>query len=266
MSDPALVTVEQSGPIATVWLDRADKRNALSSAVMRDLATALDQVRDDAAVRVVVLRGRGKVFSSGIDHALLLEVMQKARSVPFAHLHHDMQDVFNRLERMQKPVVAAIHRMCVGMALELALACDLRIATADTALGLPEIAFGIVPDVGGTTRLGREVGPARARELILTGRLVRAATAERYGLVHEVASDEADLEHRVARVCARLAGHAPAAVGLAKELCRASVEASAALSFRLEGVVQQLLLAQPDLAERFPAGLAFIKAELADPA
>jgi enoyl-CoA hydratase/carnithine racemase len=137
-----------------------------------------------------VLRGRGPVFSSGIDHALLLEVFQKSRSAPFAHVHHDLQDVFHRLERMQKPVIAAIQKMAVGMALELVLACDLRIATADAVLGLPEIAFGIVPDVGGTTRLTREIGPARARELVLTGKLVRAATAERIGLLHEVADDD----------------------------------------------------------------------------
>jgi enoyl-CoA hydratase/carnithine racemase len=263
MSNPALVAVEHAGPVATVWLDRADKRNALSSCVMKDLAAALDRLRDDASVRVVVLRGRGPVFSSGIDHALLLEVFQQAATVPFAHLHHDLQDVFHRLERMHKPVVAAVHRMCVGMALELALACDLRLATADTVLGLPEIAFGIVPDVGGTTRLTREVGAARARELILSGRLVRAATAERYGLVHEVADDEADLERRLARVVARLAAHPPVAVGLAKELSRAAADSPEAVSFRLEGVVQQLLMAQPELAARFPAALAFIKAEIA---
>ena len=262
-SAPALVSVEQDGPVATVWLDRADKRNALSSALMADLAAALDRVRDDAAVRVVVLRGRGPVFSSGIDHALLMEVMQKAAHVPFAHLHHDLQDVFHRLERMQKPVVAALHRMCVGMALELALACDLRIATADTVLGLPEIAFGIVPDVGGTTRLTREVGPARARELVLTGRLIDAAAAERHGLVHEVAADESALDAAVARACERLARHPPVAVGLAKELCRAAAGSSEAVSFRLEGVVQQLLMTQPDLAARFPAALAFIKEEVA---
>jgi enoyl-CoA hydratase/carnithine racemase len=264
MSQTSLVTVATSGPVATLWLDRADKRNALSAQLMKDLAAALDAVRDDAAVRVVVLRGRGAMFSSGIDHALLLEVMQKSRSVPFGHLHHDLQDVFHRMERMQKPVVAAIHRMCVGMALELALAADLRIATADTVLGLPEIAFGIVPDVGGTTRLVRELGPARARQLVLTGACVKAGTAERWGLVHEVAADEADLDRRVARACERLAAHSATALGLAKDLVRASPEAGEATSFRLEGVVQQVLMTQADLMERFPKALEFIKARVAD--
>ena len=263
-SQPSLVAVEVAGGIATLWLDRADKRNALSAALMKDLAAALDAVRDDAAVRVVVLRGRGPVFSSGIDHGFLMEVMQKAREVPFAHVHHDLQDVFHRMERMQKPVVAALHKMCVGMALELALAADVRIATADCVFGLPEIAFGIVPDLGGTTRLTREVGPARARELILTGKMLKAATAERIGLVHEVAEDAADLDRRVLRAAERLAAHSPVAVGLAKELCRAVADGTDAVSFRLEGVVQQILMAQPDLVERFPRALEFIKARIAD--
>jgi enoyl-CoA hydratase/carnithine racemase len=260
----SLVNVSREGAVATLWLDRAEKRNALSSQLMQDLAAAVDGVRDDASVRVVVLRGRGRVFSSGIDHALLLEVFQKSRSVPFAHVHHDLQDVFHRLERMQKPVIAAIQKMAVGMALELALACDLRIATADAVLGLPEIAFGIVPDVGGTTRLTREIGPARARELVLTGKLVRAATAERIGLLHEVAADEADLDRRVTRAAERLASHSPIAVGLAKELLRAVPESGEATAFRLEGLTQQALMAQPDLAQQFPRALEFIKARVAD--
>jgi enoyl-CoA hydratase/carnithine racemase len=178
-----VVTIDRSGPVATLWLDRPEKRNALDAALMRSLAEALDAVRDDAAVRVLVLRGRGPVFSSGIDHALLVEVFQKSRSAPFPHLHGDLQAVFDRIERMHRPVVAVLHGACMGMALELALACDLRLATAGCVLGLPEVAFGILPDVGGTTRLCRVVGPARARELILTGKAVRAETAERWGQV-----------------------------------------------------------------------------------
>ena len=131
-------------------------------------------------------------------------------------------------------------------------------------MGLPEIAFGIVPDVGGTTRLVRAVGEPRARELILTGRLVRARTAERYGLVHEVVETDA-LARRATEVAEQMAAHALAALGLAKSLCQMSVETDAASSFRLEGIVQQALFAQPDLMTRFPTALAFIKAQLANP-
>jgi enoyl-CoA hydratase/carnithine racemase len=259
------VTVERSGAVATVWLDRAEKRNALDSATMRALAAALDEVRDDASARVLVLRGRGPMFSSGIDHALLLEVFEKSRSAPFPHLHGDLQAVFDRLERMHRPTVAVLHRACMGMALELALACDLRLATADCVLGLPEIAFGILPDVGGTTRLVRAVGPARARELILTGKAVRAPLAGRWGLVNEVAADEADLARRLDRLLARLTAHPPVAVGHAKQLIAVSADADAATSLRLEGIFQEVLLASPELAARFPEAVAFLKKELASP-
>jgi enoyl-CoA hydratase/carnithine racemase len=260
----ARIQLERSGSIATLWLDRQDKRNALDAAAMKELAAAFDEVGGDRAVRVVVLRGRGSVFSSGIDHSLLTEVFSATQQSPFLHLHHQLQEVFHRMSRLHQPVVAALHGVCVGMALELALAADIRIASEDCILGLPEIAFGIVPDVGGTTRLVRAVGEPRARELILTGRLVRARTAERYGLVHEVVGADA-LEQRATEVAGQMAAHAPAALGLAKSLCQISAETDAASSFRLEGIVQQALFAQPDLMTRFPTALAFIKAQLANP-
>ena len=254
------IEVERASAVTTVWLNRADKRNAMDGALVRELATALDAIAADRTVRVVILRGKGPAFSSGIDHALLGEVMQSSRTAPFAQLHHQLQDTFHRLTRMQQPVIAALHGTCIGMAFELALAADIRIASDDAIVGLPEIAFGIVPDVGGTTRLVRAAGEPRARELILTGRLVKARTAERYGLVHDVA---ANLDERVAARAAHLAALSPAALGLAKTLCQASAETGGATSFRLEGVVQEALLAQPDLAARFPAGVAFIKAQIA---
>jgi enoyl-CoA hydratase/carnithine racemase len=259
------IQLERSGPIATVWLDRADKRNALDAEMMKELAATLDTIGGDRAIRVVVLRGRGPVFSSGIDHTLLAEVFGATQQSPWLHLHHQLQDVFHRISRLHQPVIAAVHGACVGLALELALAADIRIASEDCVLGLPEIAFGIVPDVGGTTRLVRAVGEPRARELVLSGRLLRARTAERYGLVHEVTADGDALAARATARAEQLVAHPATALGLAKTLCQASAEADAATSFRLEGVVQQALLAQPDLMTRFPAALAFIKAQYANP-
>lgn len=258
-----LVQIDVRDGVANLLLDRADKRNALDRELMDSIAGALDAVRDDAEARVVVLRGKGAAFSSGIDHNFLLEIFQEAQSVPFAHLHTDLQEVFHRLERMQKPVIAAMHRACLGMALELALACDFRVATEDCVVGLPEIAFGIIPDVGGTTRLVRAVGPVKAKELILSGTILSAQEAEHIGLVTEVAIDEADLAERVEALAGRLAAHAPAAVGKAKALIQQSAEVDAAQSFRLEGTVQEILMSQPDLAERFPRALAFIKEQTA---
>jgi enoyl-CoA hydratase/carnithine racemase len=258
------IQLERSSTVATLWLDRADRRNALDADMMKQLAAALDEVGGDRGVRVVVIRGRGSVFSSGIDHTLLTQVFGATQQSPFLHLHHQLQDVFHRMNRLHQPIVVAMHGVCIGMALELALAADIRIASAECVLGLPEIAFGLVPDVGGTTRLIRAVGEPRARELVLTGRLVRAGTAERYGLVHEVVADAAALERRLTACVEQLAAHSPTALGLAKTLCQASADTDATTSYRLEGVVQQNLIAQPDLMTRFPTALAFIKAQIAN--
>jgi len=252
------------GPITTLWLDRPDKRNAMDAELMKELAAAFDTVGADNTVRVVVLRGRGTVFSSGIDHSLLTGIAVATKQTPFLHLHHEIQDVFHRMGRLHQPIIAALHGVCAGMALELVLAADIRIASEDCVLGLPEIAFGLVPDVGGTTRLIRAVGEPRARELILTGRFLKAATAERYGMIHETVA-AAELDQHVAALAAQLAMHASTALGLAKALCLASADADAATSFRLEGIVQQTLLAQPDLMTRFPQALAFIKSQVANP-
>jgi enoyl-CoA hydratase/carnithine racemase len=259
------IQLDRSGPIATLWLDRADKRNALDDAAMKALAAALDELGADRTVRVVILRGKGPVFSSGIDHTLLAGVAAAAQTTPFLHLHYQLQDVFHRMGRLHQPIIAALHGACVGMALELALAADVRVASDDCVLGLPEIAFGLVPDVGGTTRLVRAVGEPRARELILTGRMVRARTAERYGLVHEVVAEADALGARAQAIAEQMAAHSATALALAKTLVQTAGEVDAATSARLEGVVQQALIAQPDLPQRFQAALAFIKAQVANP-
>ena len=257
-----LLETDRRDGVATLLLNRPEKRNALDRALMDAIADALDAVRDDPDVRVLVVRGAGPVFSSGIDHALLLEVFQSARSVPFSHLHHDLQEVFHRIERVRKPVIAALHGACVGMAFELALACDFRVATADCLVGLPEIHFGIVPDVGGTTRLTRAIGPVKAKELIMLGSIISARDAAQLGLITEVAADQADLDKRVAALVAHLAGLSPAALGQAKALVQQSAEIDARASYQLEGTVQELLIQQPDLPSRVPRALEWIKQRL----
>lgn len=257
------IALDRDGAIATVWLTRESKRNALDAQLMRALADVLAELAGDNQARVVVVRGRGPVFSSGIDHSLLLEVLEGSKQTPFLHLHHQLQDTFHQMARMQKPVIAALHGVAVGMALELALAADVRLATEDCIVGLPEIAFGIVPDVGGTTRLLRAVGEPRARELILTGRLVRARVAAPWGLVHDVVPDEAALDAAISARAELLASHPPVAIGLAKTLCQVAADADSSTAFRMEGLVQQALLGQSSLAQQFPAALAFIKAQLA---
>lgn len=258
-----VVTTHAANGIATVTLNRPDKRNAMNRAVVDGLRTAFDTVRDDTDARVVVVRGAGPLFSSGIDTAYLFE--PQPEGVPARHTHHDMVDVFHRLERMEKPTIAVIHGAAVGMALELALACDFRLALSGAVLGLPEVMFGIVPDVGGTTRLVRTIGVARAKELILTGKLITAETAERIGLLTSVAADEAALEAAVARLTRQLTYHPAVAVGMAKTLIQQSADVDSATSFQLEGTVVNALGLIPqsdDLADR---ARAFMKEQMANP-
>lgn len=261
MSEP-LVMVERQGPAASLILNRPDKRNAINQAVLDDLARAIASVRDDPSVRVVVLRGRGPVFSSGIDHNLLLEVFQKSQTAPFRHLHGDLHACVNSLAHMEKPVIAVLHGAAVGMALELALAADFRVARADCIVGLPEVAFGILPDVGGTTRLTRLIGASRAKELILTGELMTAERAESMGIINRVALGDEALEAAVSSLVAALARHPPAAVGLGKALIDRVVDVDEATALRLEGVYQSILIQRPDVGEHFAPALGFIQSEL----
>lgn len=261
MSEP-LATVERQGHVASLILNRPDKRNAINQALLSDLARAIAAVRDDPAVRVVILRGRGPVFSSGIDHNLLLETFQKAQTAPFRHIHGDLHACTNALAHMEKPVIAVLHGTAVGMALELALAADFRVARADCVVGLPEVAFGIIPDVGGTTRLTRLIGASRAKELILTGELFQAARAETIGLVNRAVADDEALEAAVSSLAASLARHPPAAVGLGKALIDRVQEVDDATALRLEGVYQSILIQRPDVGEHFASALSFIQSEL----
>ena len=184
------LVLERRAPsgIVTLTLNRPEKRNALNQALLDAFRAALLKVRDDPKVKAIIIDGASDVFSSGIDQSLLMEVFQKSQEVPFRHLHHDLQDTLDMLERTERPTIAVLSKYCVGLGLELALACDFRIATADCVLGLPEIAFGIIPDVGGTTRLVRTVGLQRAKRMILTGQMVTGRRAAQIELA-EVAAD-----------------------------------------------------------------------------
>lgn len=261
-SAASLVQVERTEGVATLWLNRADKRNAWNQPLLLALAEALDQVRDDASVQVVVLRGRGPVFSSGIDHSLLSDLYNRSQEVPFRHLHRDLHAVLNRMTQMEKPVIAVLHGMAVGMALEVALAADLRVARADTLFGLPEVAFGILPDVGGTTRLTRLVGTARAKEVILTGGIFKADQALSWGVVNRVGEDDAGVEAALQHLVSAMTAHPAAAVGLAKALIDRVAEVDDATALQLEGVYQSLLLTRPELMERFMPAVGWIQAEI----
>lgn len=260
MSEP-LAPVSRAGGVATLTLNRPEKRNAIDRALLLALEAALSEVRDDPEVRAVVLRGAGSMFSSGIDHTLLMEAFTQAQTTPFRHIHGDLQRLMDGLVRMEKPVIAVLHGAAAGMGMELALAADFRIAAADCLMGLPEVAFGIIPDVGGTTRLTHLVGAERAKELILTGELVRADDPRAAGMATRVVGG-GELDGAVAAFVESIIRHPAAGVGLGKILVDQVADVDRATALKLEGVYQSVLLAHPDLAEHFGPGVAFVTAQM----
>jgi enoyl-CoA hydratase/carnithine racemase len=236
----SIVNSEDHGHVRHVILNRPEKRNAMSQELLRALSEALREAAAEQSVHCVVLRGEGRVFSAGVD---LVELMS---STGEAGMLRAFRGVFlecaNLCEEMAKPVVCQIHHTCVGGALEVALGCDLRIASSDSQFGLPEVKFGIIPDVGGSTRLPAVVGLGRAKELIMTARMIDAAEAERIGLINRVVAPE-ELEQATAALIDELLANSHVAVGRAKRVIDASARPTIAQSLEMEVAVQEYCVA-----------------------
>ena len=193
--------------IRTVWLDNPPV-NAVGPAIAGAIESALD---DLGGARVLVLRGKGdRAFSAGADIAGFKDSDGGARSI---------QRLADRLEAAPVPVVAAIHGYCLGGGLELALACDLRLAHRDAQLGFPEVNLGLLPGGGGTQRAPRFVGPGRANWLVMSGERIGAEQAERWGLVELVVDD---LDAGIEQIAGKLAAQSPNALREIKQLLRAT--------------------------------------------
>ncbi len=215
-----LILTNQRGTIFEIILNRPEKRNAINIQMMEQFDEAVALANRTANVRTVLIRGEGSLFSAGIDVSNLLILAQKygthwqSRS---RRITEDFQAIFTRLERLEIPTIALMHGYALGLAMELALACDFRITAVNTQLALPETRLGIIPDVGGTTRLTRLIGPSRAKELIYTGRYISAAQAEAWGIVnYTVPRDQ--LLAKGDELAAEIAQAAPLAVGAAKRV------------------------------------------------
>lgn len=232
-----------------IILNRPGKRNAINMEMFRAFDSAVAEANRTPGLRAVVIRGEGESFSAGIDVSALLGLAQTFGShwqQRMRSITDEFQGVLNRLERLELPTIALLHGHCLGLAFELALACDIRLAAVGTILGLPETRLGIIPDVGGTTRLTRLVGPARAKELIFTGRRFDVATAERWGIVNYVVGHEA-LDEKAAELAEEIAQAAPLAVGMAKRVIDGLADIDRGLM--LEGWAQSQLFASEDFME-----------------
>jgi enoyl-CoA hydratase/carnithine racemase len=210
----SLVEIGSDGGIATVTLARADKRNAVSSAVAAAVRDAFAELSTDPTLRVVLLRGAGPSFCAGADVREMAGLDPTSAEAFIRGLHHAIAAVMD----CPVPVVAAIQGACVGAGLELVAGADLRIAATDARFAMPEVLVG-VPSVIEAALLPRLIGRGRTARLVLTGEVIDAATAERWGLIEEVVPP-VDLETRASALVQVIAGADPAAVRAQKALCR----------------------------------------------
>ena len=241
-----LVLTEDRGAVRHVVLNRPEKRNAFNGDLVLAVGRALREAADDTAVRVVVIRGEGPMFSSGMDLSALNAVAAAPENLrPF---RRECLDAFDLAETMAKPTICQIHGACIGGAMELALACDLRVSASDALMGLPETRIGLIPDVGGSSRLPAVVGLGRAKELILTGKLIDGTEAERIGLVNRVAPAD-EVGAATEELVNELLACAPIAVGLAKRVMDAAAKPALSTTLELEVTAQQVCAASGDFAE-----------------
>jgi enoyl-CoA hydratase len=245
---PDLVVVERDEPIAVVLLNRPDALNALSDELMDELVTSLVELDRDRDVHCIVLGGSERVFAAGADIAEL------ARSSAIDLYYQRRVERWDAIPGLWTPLVAAVSGYCLGGGCELAMACDLIVASETAQFGQPETGVGVIPGAGGTQRLTRAVGKALAMDVILTGRFLSAEEAERVGLVARVVTGEAWLEE-AKRVAREIASKAPVAIRLAKEAVDRAFESPLQLGLEHERRLLYLAFASEDAREGLNAFL-----------
>jgi len=245
----AFVKVDQQGPVALLLLARPPM-NAISTPLLLELRGTLSALAATAAVKAVVVSGEGRAFVAGADIAEMKD-KDAAAAREYSALG---QAVFFELERLPQPTIAAVNGYALGGGCELAMACDLRIASERASFGLPEVTLGVVPGFGGTQRLPRLVGPAKAAELALIGELVDATEARRIGLVNQVVAPE-ELLPASLRMANLIASRGPIAVRLAKKALLAGLEVDLQNGCRLETELLAHCFATADQKEGMQAFL-----------
>ncbi|HZQ05218.1 MAG TPA: enoyl-CoA hydratase/isomerase family protein [Anaerolineae bacterium] len=245
--------------ILTVSLNRPQTLNAITPELMDDLNALCDALADDTNTRVVIITGAGKGFSSGLDLNVFSEGVSKWSGDDVGVLIRHWQATFSKLEGLPQITIAAINGVCLGAGVELILACDFRVSSSRSTFGLPEIKLGILPDLGGITRLTRLVGPAWAKEVILRGRNISAMEALRIGLVNRVA-DPGDMPG-IARNWAQQFVKLPfKALANAKKLINATYDTQLPQALKAAEYAQLQLLAN----DEFRAAIAELQGEKLD--
>ena len=240
------VLVERDEPIAVVLLNRPEVLNALNDEVMDDLVAALAELDDEEAVRCIVLGGSERAFAAGAD----IGEMADAGAIEMYHARRI--DKWDAIRRLRTPIVAAVSGFCLGGGNELALACDLIVASETAKFGQPETSLGITPGAGGTQRLTRAIGKAKAMDVILTGRFLDAREAEAAGLVARVVAREAWLEEAKG-VAREIAKKGPVAQRLAKESVNRAFDSTLEVGLDFERRSLYLAFASEDAREGLTA-------------
>jgi enoyl-CoA hydratase len=237
-----ILTAVEEG-IGRITINRPDARNALNTQVLGDVRQALAEFRHDRQVGVVVFTGAGeRAFAAGAD---IGELRERTALDALASV---MQGVYDEIEAYEKPTIAAVNGLALGGGCELAMACDVRVASRNARFGLPEVTLAIIPGAGGTQRLSRLVGKGRAIEMILTGQIIDAEEAHRIGLVTQVAGDEC-LMDKVRTTSATILSRGPLAVRLAKLAVQTGFETDQKTGLVIERLAQAVLFDTEDKRE-----------------
>jgi enoyl-CoA hydratase/carnithine racemase len=241
-----LVLTEDRGGVRHVVLNRPEKRNALNGELIRELGGTIEEAAADDSVRVLVLRGEGAMFSSGMDVGDLRHLSENPEILRATR--RPLLAWWNLLEEMPKPTICQIHGAALGGAFELAVACDFRTMAEDAVAGIMEVRVGLLPDVGGCSRLPALVGLGNAKELIMTGKVIDGREAHRIGFANRIGTAES-LDDVTAGLANELLGCAPRAVGLAKRVLDTAAKPALATTLELEVSAQETLAGTEDFAE-----------------
>jgi enoyl-CoA hydratase len=215
------IILENEGAVRIITLNRPERLNALNSQLFSELAQIIGELERDQGCLCVIITGAGRGFCAGAD----IKEMAKTRGRPSGDRGSTRFSIFNRLEEFGKPVVAAINGPCNGGGLELALCCDFRLASQAASFGLGEVKLGVIPAAGGTARLPRLIGPARAREFLYFGNVVPAEEAYRLGIINRVVARE-DLMYEAKKWASELAERPPLSLRMLKNCLNTGLQMS----------------------------------------